>query len=183
MTTQRRRRSTKPVSRKSAPVRPPQKRRKKKKTITFREGFIQFLIVLFALAVVALIVSSVLSIRNRSKPVSDLTVEEVVEEPKILQIEVLNGCGVGGVADQFTEFLRSQGLDIVRSDNYESFNVLRTVVIDRRGDIQNAIKIAQIMGLSEERVLQEVNEAYLIDASIIIGKDFRQLSSWQEMGN
>lgn len=181
MTTQRRRRATRPV-RKTVSARPPKKRRKKR-SLSFKEGFVQFLIVLFALAIAALIISAVLSIRRCSAPVVENLVEEVPEEPRVLQIEVLNGCGVSGVADKYTEFLRSRGFDIVRSDNYESFNVLRTVVIDRRGNIQNAIQIAQTLGLTENRVLQEVNEAYLIDASIIIGKDFRQLSSWKETGN
>jgi len=181
MTTQRRRRTIRPV-RKPVSARPPKKRRKKR-TLTLKEGIIRFLIVLFALAIAALIFSAVLSIRRCSAPFVEMPVEEVVEEPRILQVEVLNGCGVSGVADKYTEFLRSHGLDIVRSDNYESFNVLKTVVIDRRGDVQNSIQIAQILGLSEERVLQEVNEAYLIDASIIIGKDFRQLSSWKDVEN
>jgi len=179
MTTQRRRRTTRPV-RKTVSARPPKKRRKKR---TLKEGVIQFFIVLFALAIAALIFSAVLSMRRCSAPVIETPVEEVAEEPRVLQVEVLNGCGVNGVADKYTEFLRARGLDIVRSDNYESFNVLKTVVIDRRGDIQNAIQIAQTLGLSEERVLQEVNEAYLIDASIIIGKDFRQLSSWKDVEN
>ena len=178
MTTQRRRRATRPV-RKTVSSRPPKKRRKKQ-TMTLKEGIIRFFIVLFVLANCALIFFAV---RRCSAPVVELPEEEVVEEPRILQVEVLNGCGVSGVADKYTEFLRMKGFDIVRSDNYESFNVLKTVVIDRRGDVKNAIQIAQSLGLSEERVLQEVNEAYLIDASIIIGKDFRQLTSWKEMGN
>ena len=107
----------------------------------------------------------------------------VTETSDPLQIEVLNGCGVTGVASQFTDYLRSKGFDVVRIENYESFNVLKTVVIDRRGIIKNGVKIAKALGLNEGRVLQEVNEAYLIDASVILGKDYRQLTSWQMMGN
>jgi hypothetical protein len=95
----------------------------------------------------------------------------------------LNGCGVSGVANKFTDHLRANGFDVVKTDNYESFNVLRTVVIDRRGNMENATRVAESMGLSEERVLQEVHEAYLIDATVILGKDFRQLAVWRLMEN
>ena len=120
-------------------------------------------------------------IRQCSKPVPVERVATVQEEPRILQIEVLNGCGVQGIANKFTDFLRVKGFDVVKTENYESFNVLETVVIDRRGDVKNCLRIAEAMGFGEERILQEVNEAYLIDATVILGKDFRQLESWQLM--
>ncbi len=103
----------------------------------------------------------------------------ILETSEILQIEVLNGCGVKDVASQVTDYLRMQGFDVVRTDNYESFNVIETIVVDRRGNQKNGERIAKVLGLSEDRVLQEVNDAYLIDATLIIGKDFQSLNGWQ----
>jgi hypothetical protein len=142
----------------------------------WKNGLMKLLIALFILIDLILIVSI---IRQCSKP----PMEEIVveEEPKILQIEVLNGCGVSGIAAKYTDYLRMEGFDVVRTENYETFNVLKTVVIDRRGRIQNGLRIASALGLGEDRVLQETNEAYLIDATIILGKDYRHLTPWAKM--
>jgi hypothetical protein len=58
---------------------------------------------------------------------------------------------------------------------------MKTMVIDRRGKIQNGIRIASTLGLGEDRVLQEVNEAYLLDATVILGKDYNRLDPWGKM--
>jgi hypothetical protein len=173
MTAQRKRR-VRPLPK---PTYQPVRRKRVSKTeINWKSGLIKFLITLFVLVDIVLIVFIV---RQCSKP----PVEEIIveETPKILQIEVLNGCGVSGIAAQYTDYLRSEGFDVLRTENYETFNVLKTVVIDRRGKMQNATRIASALGLGEERVLQEVNDAYLIDATIILGKDYRQLSAWKKM--
>ena len=98
-----------------------------------------------------------------------------------IQIEVLNGCGVPNIANDWTRFLRANGFDVVRTDNYESFSILETVIIDRRGNIENAIQVARAMGLPDIRVLQEINDTYLLDVSVILGKDYRTLSGWHAM--
>jgi hypothetical protein len=171
--------------RRARPIRKPsktpqRKRRPRKVKIDWGNSLIQFLIVM-VLVVDLILVFFV--IRQCSKPVAIVKEEKPPPEVKILQVEVLNGCGVSGVANKFTDHLRANGFDVVKTDNYESFNVLRTVVIDRRGNLENAISVAKAMGLGEERVLQEVHEAYLIDATVILGKDFRQLAVWRLMEN
>ena len=40
----------------------------------------------------------------------------------LYQVEVLNGCGVPGVANQFTDFLRSRGYDVVRFTNAQRYD-------------------------------------------------------------
>ena len=138
---------------------------------------VQFFIALVLIVDVVLVY---FIIKNCSqKTVVPVEVEIVQEVPAILQIEVLNGCGVNGVAAQLTEYLRMQGFDVVKTENFESFNVTETVVIDRRGNRENSVRIANALGLGEERVLQEVNDAYLIDATLIIGKDFQNLKGWK----
>ena len=176
MTTTRRR--ARPIRKPSKT--PQRKRRPRKAKIDWGNSLIQFLIVMVLVVDLVLVF---FVIRQCSKPVAIVEEEEPPPEVKILQVEVLNGCGVSGVANKFTDHLRANGFDVVKTDNYESFNVLRTVVIDRRGNLENAIRVAKSMGLGEERVLQEVHEAYLIDATVILGKDFRQLAVWRLMEN
>ncbi|MBN2029548.1 LytR C-terminal domain-containing protein [bacterium] len=173
-----RRRRIQPLRKPNKPIQP-RKRPVKKIRSDWKSNLIQFFI---GLVLVIDMVLVYFIIRNCSSqavvPVEEPTVQAV---PEILQIEVLNGCGVQGVAAQLTDYLRSQGFDVVKTDNFESFNVIETVVIDRRGNLENGIRIAKALGLGEERVLQEVNDAYLIDATLVIGKDFKNLNGWQSI--
>ncbi|MFH1940869.1 MAG: LytR C-terminal domain-containing protein [bacterium] len=143
--------------------------------------------IFIGLVLVADLVLVFFIIRQCSKP-AGMVEEDVPEKEVVLQVEVMNGCGVQGIANTFMDFLRKKKIDVVRTGNYEeeefgrpNFNVDRTVIIDRRGNLRNSIKIARAMDLGEDRVIQQVNSAYLIDATIIIGRDFQQLSCWLEM--
>ena len=116
--------------------------------------------------------------------------EEKLPEPppfRQIQIEVLNGCGTSGVANRYTNYLRQHGFDVVKTDNYEeepgrsNFNVLETVVVDRRGERESAMRVVRALELGETRLLQAVNAAYLIDATVIIGKDYSNVPAWNKM--
>lgn len=153
---------------------------KKRRTLKSKKDWKSRLIKFFiGLVLIIDLVLVFFILRQCSKP--EVTEEVIQEQIVPLQLEVLNGCGVPGVAAKYTDYLRSKGFDIVKTDNYESFNVLKTVVIDRRGNRNNGVRVAEALGLEQERVLQEVNEAYLIDATVILGRDFSVLSSWQKM--
>ena len=105
----------------------------------------------------------------------------VEEIPRVLRIEVLNGCGVPRLAARYTDFLRARGYDVVKTDNYESRNVEHTVVIDRQGNRAACNQLAKDLGLGSDQILQEINAIYLIDATVILGKDFRSLDSWKNL--
>jgi hypothetical protein len=100
---------------------------------------------------------------------------------KTARVEVLNGCGVPRIADRFTAHLRRNGFDVVRTGNYEAFGVTKTLVIDHRGIGTNAQRAANALGLPKERVIQEKGDAFPVDITVILGSDFRQLSSWKKM--
>lgn len=93
----------------------------------------------------------------------------------IIQADVLNGCGVGGIADRFTDFLRNNKVDVVYSGNYIRFDMDETLVIDRTGNKANALKVAEILGVSKGNVIQQLNKEYLLDVSIVIGRDYYTL--------
>lgn len=111
---------------------------------------------------------------------------EIVEEnnsqkpSQIIQLEVLNGCGVSGVADKFTSFLRSNGFDVVQSGNYISFDIEKSLVIDRIGNRANALKVAKELGIDEKQVIQQLNNDYFLDVSLVVGKDFPVLKPYQK---
>jgi len=126
------------------------------------------------LVVTALLLMYSLIMRTTVRPPVDPTKleNEVVE---IIQIDVLNGCGVSGVAREFTSYLRSRGYDVVEIGNYRTFDVPESIVIDRIGNLENAKKVAYALGIKESNVIQQINHDYFLDATVVIGKDFEKL--------
>ena len=97
----------------------------------------------------------------------------------IIQVEVLNGCGVSGVADTLTDFLRNHNFDVVQIGNYISYDVEKSIVIDRTGNMVNAFKVADTLGINHKNVIQQMNNNYFLDVSLIIGKDFENLTPFK----
>lgn len=96
-----------------------------------------------------------------------------------IQAEVLNGCGVSGLGEKFTDFLRKNKVDVVQTGNYITFEIEKTLVIDRGGNISNANKIAALLGVEKNTVLQQLNEDYFLDVSVVIGKDYQKLKPFK----
>ena len=94
---------------------------------------------------------------------------------RILQVEVLNGCGVSGIADKMTDYLRKNNFDVVQVGNYTSFDMDKSLVIDRTGNKVNAEKIAAALGINKKNIVQQINSDYFLDCSVVIGKDYFQL--------
>ncbi len=90
----------------------------------------------------------------------------------VIQVEVLNGCGVSGIADKFMDLLREKKFDVVNLGNYRSFDIDKTIVIDRSGKIKNAEYLAEVIGIDKWNVIQQKNKNYFLDVSLIIGKDY-----------
>jgi hypothetical protein len=93
----------------------------------------------------------------------------------IIQVEVLNGCGVEGIAAKFTEFLRQKNFDVVQVGNYASDNIDETLVIDRIGNRANAEKLAEVLGIDKRYIILQLNKDYFLDATLVIGKDYNKL--------
>ena len=98
-----------------------------------------------------------------------------------IQVEILNGCGVNGVAKSFQEYLRNQGFDVVNTENYTENNKLRwdveySFIIDHVGNPEQARSIARSLKIPEDRVVEKNTPNPIYDISVVIGKDYRQLN-------
>jgi hypothetical protein len=102
-------------------------------------------------------------------------VAAAVKPPKVIQLDVLNGCGAKGAGVKFTGFLRTSGFDVVEMKNYKTFNVAQTLVIDRIGNLAQARRVAQALGVAEKNVIQQINPDYFVDVSVVIGADYASL--------
>ena len=92
---------------------------------------------------------------------------------QLIQVEVLNGCGVAGVGDGFTDILKAKGIDVVKTGNYRSFDIDNTFLIDRMGKIETANRVADSLNLDKRFIITEKNKSYFLDLTIVIGKDYK----------
>ena len=94
---------------------------------------------------------------------------------KVIQLDLLNGCGEKGIAAKLTTYLRKNGFDVVEMKNYKTSNIPQTLVIDRVGDLHSARQVAAALGVSDKNVIQQLNPDYFVDVSVVIGKDYGTL--------
>ena len=143
---------------------------------SFSGIFLNIIILLLAVIVIYMSYSLYLKLDKGGKPEAHLNNKS---KSRILQVEVLNGCGISGVADRITDYLRQHNFDVVQIGNYISYDVEKSIVIDRTGNMSNAFKVADTLGISRNNVIQQVNSNYFLDVSLIIGKDFNNLKPYQ----
>lgn len=94
----------------------------------------------------------------------------------VIQLEVLNGCGIPGIATRFTDSLREYGFDVVETGNFDHFNVEKSFVISRSGQMENALRVAKAIGIPEQNVIREASPDFFLDVTLIIGSDFESLN-------
>ncbi len=95
---------------------------------------------------------------------------------RLIQVKIYNGCGIKGLGEKMTEYLRKKNFDIIDTENYSSFDIEETLVIDNRGNLENAVRTAEALGVNPKKnVSQNINEDFLLDVIVIIGKDYKNL--------
>jgi hypothetical protein len=141
---------------------------------TSASNFIYNLIILF-LGIVIIFLAYSLFLKIKDKGNSENEISNKKTASSIVQVEVLNGCGAAGVAEKFTDYLRKNNFDVVQMGNYISFDINKSMVIDRTGNKANAIKVADALGIDHKNIVQQINNDYILDVSLIIGRDFKEL--------
>jgi len=95
--------------------------------------------------------------------------------PSVVKIEVLNGCGVQGLAKKWADHLRAAGFDPVNVTNYDSSNIPRTIIYDRESNAcKNGFAVAKALGLPKEYVAYQQSDQRLVAVTVIIGQDHDQ---------
>ena len=99
----------------------------------------------------------------------------VVKEKRTYKgdIEVQNSCGEPGAAAKVRTFLRENGFDVVSFGNDLLQNYDETILVLRNPEWEGAKALAQT--LNTKNVMTVVSKRAAVDASIYIGKDFKQI--------
>lgn len=109
-------------------------------------------------------------------------------EVKKTTVEILNGCGVNGVAKILSEHLRANNFDVLNTANYtikgkNYFDVENTFVIDHINNDKESGKLARVLGVPDNKIeLKEMNTP-VYDMTVVIGKDFREISGFADFSD
>ncbi len=90
--------------------------------------------------------------------------------PEEVDVEVLNGSGVHGLAGKAADFLESAGFNVVNVGNAETFDFERTQVISRIEEMTPAKEVA--ITLKGAELIKRVEEISAAMVTVIIGLDF-----------
>ncbi len=135
-------------------------------------------VVLLLLVVAVLVGSLVAGIGRDGKPLvpvggaprADVPLAEPA--PGRVRVEVLNAAGVPGLAREIKTLLRDRGFDVVSFGNARGVAGDTSRVIDRVGNPDAARQVADALGVS--RVVTERDSTLMVDASVVLGKDWRR---------
>lgn len=102
-------------------------------------------------------------------------IDIVSDEELNITLEILNGTSINGLAARTSQVFQSFGYDVVKIGNADGTIAEKTEVIDRRGDITQAQRVAAVIKCSAVRT--DVAADYgaseeNIDVTVILGGDF-----------
>ncbi len=101
----------------------------------------------------------------------DVYMENTIQD---IKVEVLNGCGIKGIAARTADFLRANHVDVVRSDNADNHNYPNTIIISRNENIESLKAVSRSFGIAlddKTHILIDPDESLGVDVTVILGKD------------
>ena len=137
--------------------------------------------VILPMALLVIVLGYALLERNVFRPVVNSQVERTdmyVKAGEHIQVNVVNACGVNGVAQRFTEFLRARKFDVPEYGTEKTLERF-SKVIDRIGDPVSAQKVAYALGIASERIETEIDSSLYLRATVVIGEDYGSLRPMQ----
>ena len=169
------------------------KKSKKGSRKDLQGSIINSAIVVLSLLLVAFIFSFTTKQTHNGVPI-EITFPDIPNQPRLaveiyekkpimdIEVEILNGCGVSGLASKVSDLLRDNNIDVVRSENADNFNYTQTMLILRNENLEDLNYVAKSLGLNpneDPRVIHQPDESLSVDLTLILGKDFSSIKSIQ----
>ncbi len=77
------------------------------------------------------------------------------------------------MAAKVAKLLRRQGYDVVDVGNTSL--LLESLIVDRVGNRDAARKLAKLLGVGEENIIQQSCDYLELDLTVILGRDYNEL--------
>jgi anionic cell wall polymer biosynthesis LytR-Cps2A-Psr (LCP) family protein len=98
--------------------------------------------------------------------------EFVPPDALTITVEVLNGTKTVGLANRARDVFQSYDMEVMAPNNADNDQYLNTVVLDRKGRIETAKKVADIIHCARIFSKPDPNMDQAVDVTVILGKDF-----------
>ena len=169
------------------------KKRKKNKKKDNQLSFLNIPIIFLSIISIFFISSFIYELKYNKPHNHNINLEKLLSEQSNLYekktghritIEVLNGCGKGKIASMYQSFLRSEGFDVMDAknaltpDGSYDYNHEKTKIEIHRGEMDMAYFLSELMGINDSLIIVKSDKTLMIDISLIIGKDFQNLNSY-----
>jgi polyisoprenyl-teichoic acid--peptidoglycan teichoic acid transferase len=89
-----------------------------------------------------------------------------------ITVEVLNGTKTAGLASRARELLQSYDLEVMPPNNADNDQYQNTVVLDRKGRLDDAKKVADIIHCTRIYSKPDPQMDQAVDVTVILGRDF-----------
>jgi len=115
------------------------------------------------------------AVQQKEPTEAEIKIEEI--EPAPIRVQVLNGCGVAGIAGRVGKWLERNGYDVKDIGNADRNDYPNSRILNRSGNLTAARELARLTGISENQIKRlELMPKPEVDLTLIIGKDHRRLS-------
>jgi LCP family protein required for cell wall assembly len=98
--------------------------------------------------------------------------EFVPPEALAVTVEVLNGTPTPGLAARARDLFQSYDLEVLAPNNADNDQYQYTVVLDRKGNLDNARKVADIIHCTRIYSKPDPQMDQAVDVTVILGRDF-----------
>ena len=110
-----------------------------------------------------------------------------ITEAFIAEIEILNGCGISGIAELYTNFLRLSKYDIISTDNAKdkhgkiNFNYKNCkIIVNNKKKLRAAYQLSLKLAINKQHIIKNYNNG-IWDITLIIGEDYNKLNSFKKI--
>ena len=140
-------------------------------------------LILINIVLIVSLISNFFASPNDTPVSSNLLSEKAPKQDEIITVEVLNACGVQGLANEITQYLRNQNFDVVNVGNYEGgFDLEQTLVLDRVSSANvYAKKVAKVVGVPSNQIVSKPDDSLQLMVSVIIGNDYKKLKVYEKL--
>lgn len=135
-------------------------------------SILSLMILIFVISMIFKFISD-----NKTEKTADNQIGRL-DNNEMIQISVLNACGVKGLAAKVRDYMRNKGFDVVDVGNYNQ-QAKFSFVIDWIGDTLSAKKIANAIGVPESKIIHDIDSSLYLRGSIVIGSDYEKLNAFK----
>ena len=155
----------------------------KKKTPIDRKKLVQT-IILCTMGFVILLMSLSFINRITAKPTSnspstETTYFDLKQQTKV-KVQILNACGIDGIAKKVKDYLVANGIDVTETGNYKGL-IDKTILLVKDGESQSLDRISDLLGIDKSSILKETGGTNRTINSVIIGKDYNVLKAFNKV--